>query len=174
MSDVDAPLPDVFVPRPPPPEFPRTEGGEERANDVWPPAPYTPGARGEALVPLDDPGLRARILNRLEEEVTLHDPDVLVSTGEDPSGIAAVLADRTSLPLLLDPPTEIDRAHVLEDRRAAIVGETLRATPVADLVRSLEEGRASVVAIVGVAAHDGNEMEMLSNHYNVFYIIPLD
>lgn len=166
----------------------------------WPPQPYTPAPRagtprrdgelarplqessdvtpGEvvrSLVPLDAPSVRDRIFERLEDEILSHVPDVLVRAGDDPAGIATVIADRTGLPLFPGAPDGTGGAPAdLEGRRAAIVGETIRASPTADLVRSLEQGSASVVAIVAVAARDGDEMNMLSNHYNVFYIIPLD
>ncbi len=168
---------------------------------VWPPEPYAPASpragssrrdeelarplQGESddapaefdgsLVPLDAPRVRERIFERLEDEIRSHVPDVLVRAGADPAGIATVIADRTGLPLLTAARDAAGAggAADLEGRRVAIVGETIRATPTADLVRTLEQGNASVVAIVAIAARDGDEMIMLSNHYNVFYIIPL-
>lgn len=199
-------LPDLFVPRSGPRSFAETPRAADAAPPgAWPREPYRPvppaaaaGAAPEAartppdadpsravpaatapdetLVPLEDPRVRGRILDRLEDEIAVHMPDVLVASGYDPAGIAAVLADRTGLPLLLGGAVLSGSrpSEALEGLRAAVVGETLRAAPVADLVRALEQDSASVVAIVGVSARDGDEMSMLSNHYNVFYIIPLD
>lgn len=194
---------EVYVPRPQsstdlPGATPR--GGS--LPPVWPPAPYAPtttpragtsrrdeelarplqeesdDAPGEfdrSLVPLDAPRVRDRIFERLEDEIRSHVPDVLVRAADDPAGLATVIADRTGLPLLTGAPDAAGAGRDdLEGRRAAIVGETIRATPTADLVRSLEQRSASVVAIVAVAARNGDEMSMLSHHYNVFYIIPLE
>lgn len=135
--------------------------------------------RGADLLPTRDPELRARLLARLEEELRAGRPELLVAAAGGRSRLALVLADRTDLPLLDDvsdsAPGEEDPSPedgaLLRGRRVALVGERLRATGLADRVRTLERIGARVVAILGIAGADGGEMEMLSNHYNVFYII---
>lgn len=134
--------------------------------------------RGADLLPTRDPELRARLLARLEEELRAGRPELLVAAGGR-SRLALVLADRTGLPLLDDvsglaqpgegTSSEIDA--LLRDSRVALVGERLRASGLADRVRTLERTGARVVAILGIAGVDGGEMEMLANHYNVFCII---
>lgn len=167
----------VWPPEPYAPASPRAGSSrrdEELARPLQEESDDAPGEFDGSLLPLDAPRVRDRIFERLEDEIRSHVPDVLVQAGDDPAGIATVIADRTGLPLLTGARDDAGaRSADLSGHRVAIVGETIRATPTADLVRTLEQGSASVVAIVAVAARDGDEMIMLSNHYNVFYIIPL-
>lgn len=128
--------------------------------------------RRVAWAALAEPDLRRRVLERLEPELRARRPELLVPVDDDARGLTTALADRTELPLAPvageDAP---DRGGA--GRGVALVGSVLRASAVANVVRTVEEGGDDVVAIVGIAARDGGDLAMLDEHYNIFSIITL-
>lgn len=161
----------------PGPVYVAEHGTERRAPTrhdpgAWPLELYAPSAAARitpGLLPTDEPGLRSRVLDRLELEVRSADADLLVSSGEVRTGLALVLADRTGLPLLL-PESPGAAPGIVAGSRVLLVGERLLASELADGVRTLEQEGATVAGVVGLTATDGEEMEMLSHHYNVLLI----
>jgi len=129
--------------------------------------------RREGWAALAEPELRRRVLARLEGELRSLQPELLVPLDADAQGLTTALADRTELPLgpvgAHGPPVHAES----EGRRAAVVGAVLRASTVANVVRSVEEGGDEVVAIVGIAARDGGDLAMLTEHYNIVSLITL-
>ena len=126
---------------------------------------------GVAL-PLEAPGLRTRVLDRLEDELDASEADLLVATGPGAIDVGAPLADRTRLPLLREAevPGEADRWR---GARVALVGSVLHPAAIAGVLRAVEARGASVVAILGIAVRDGEDTELMSEHYTLFYIIHL-
>lgn len=198
-SEPGRPVGDVYEPvedppgRRPPPREETTDAG------TWPASAYEPAAslpessdsalarllldrltasgreplhEGADVLPLEAPELRARVLDRLETELGLHEPELLVATGRGAAEVGAVLADRTGLPLLPADAVPGDAGR-REPTRVAIVGGVLRPGSVAGVVRAVEARSASVVAIVGVAIQNGEDTELISDHYNVFTLLAL-
>lgn len=126
-----------------------------------------------AWAALAEPDLRRRVLGRLEREVRARRPDLLVPVDGDARGLTTALADRTELPLAPVAGEDAPDDRGGAGRRVAVVGPVLRASAVANVVRTVEESGDEVVSIVGIAARDGGDLAMLDEHYNIFSIITL-
>ena len=124
------------------------------------------------VMPLGAPDLRGRVLDRLQRELEASGPDLLVATGPGATEVGVPLADRTGRPMLREAAVPVDAAR-WSGSRVALVGSVLRPAAIADVLRAVEARGASVVAILGIAVRDGEDAELMSDYYNLFYIIHL-
>jgi len=185
--------PELYVPADPPP--PDDEGAA-----AWPPEIYVPGPApsadelsrrvralpgGEAGDPgspeaverrvyglLRDPELLDSVLERLDAELVDRDASLVVGVGRRGALLAAPLADRTGVPLLVFEDGELLGEARVPPGPALLVGDFLEpGGPLTGAAHRLEAAGAGVAGIAVLAARADTPVRI--DDYNVFVLCTL-